>query len=237
VGGRLNIVHNGLDKWIGTAVERKASLRWEGEEGATRTFTYGELFLEVNRCANAMRELGVTKGDRVALFMPMCPELVVAFFAVIKLGGIVLPLFSGYGADAVATRLRDAGVTLLVTADGFGAAAGRGHGASPTRLPAPHRSQHGVPRLGTEVPWMKDGSSLGGTDSAAKRCATPSVVDAEIADDPLRRATGRRKAPGIPNAGFRSAAQDMAHCFDVHDTLLMMMADIGWMMGLWNCSA
>ena len=119
VGGTLNIVHNCLDKWIGTPTARKVALRWEGEEGATRTLTYGELVCEVNRCANAMRELGVTKGDRVALFLPMCPEVVVAFFAAIKLGGVVLPLFSGYGADAVATRLRDAEASLLVTADGF----------------------------------------------------------------------------------------------------------------------
>ena len=120
VGGTLNIVHNCLDKWMGTPVERKASLRWEGEEGTTRTLTYGELFREVNRCANAMRELGVAKGDRVALFMPMCPELVVAFFATIKLGGVVLPLFSG---DAVATRLRDAEATLLLTAEASGGVA------------------------------------------------------------------------------------------------------------------
>ena len=134
VGGTLNIVHNCLDKWVGTPVAHKVALRWEGEEAeenehgdgrdrsgerATRAVTYGDLYLEVNRAANAMRELGVTKGDRVALFMPMCPELVVAFFAAIKLGAVVLPLFSGYGVDAVATRLRDAEATLLITADGF----------------------------------------------------------------------------------------------------------------------
>ena len=62
IGGRLNIVHNCLDKWMGTAVEHKAALRWEGEEGITRALTYGELYAEVNRCANAFRELGVRKG-------------------------------------------------------------------------------------------------------------------------------------------------------------------------------
>ena len=73
----------------------------------------------MNRCANAFRELGVRKGDRVALFMPMCPELIVSFFATIKLGASILPLFSGYGADAAAARVRDAEATVLVTADGF----------------------------------------------------------------------------------------------------------------------
>jgi acetyl-CoA synthetase len=119
VGGRMNIVHNCLDKWIGTPVEHRIAFRWEGEEGTTRHATYGELWQDVNQCAAGLRALGVGKGNCVALFMPMCPELIVAFFAVIRLGGIVLPLFSGYGADAVATRLRDADATMLITADGF----------------------------------------------------------------------------------------------------------------------
>ena len=119
IGGRMNIVHNCLDKWIGTPTEHRPALRWEGEEGTTRTLMYAELLREVNRAADGLRALGISRGDRVALFMPMCPELVAAFFAVIKVGGIVLPLFSGYGADAVTTRLQDAGVKLLITADGF----------------------------------------------------------------------------------------------------------------------
>ena len=67
----------------------------------------------MNRCANAFRELGVQKGDRVALFMPMCPELIVSFFATIKIGASILPLFSGYGAEAAAARVRDAEATIL----------------------------------------------------------------------------------------------------------------------------
>ena len=83
------------------------------------TLTYGELTRDVNHCASALRGLGISKGDRVALFMPMCPELVVAFFAVIKIGAVILPLFSGYGPDAVATRLNDAGAAAILVADGF----------------------------------------------------------------------------------------------------------------------
>ncbi|MEQ1731621.1 MAG: acetyl-coenzyme A synthetase N-terminal domain-containing protein, partial [Vicinamibacterales bacterium] len=74
VDGQMNIIHNCLDKWIGTAVETRTVLTWEGEEGRTRTLTYGELQQDVNRCANALRSLGLKKGDRVGLFMPMCPE-------------------------------------------------------------------------------------------------------------------------------------------------------------------
>src|SRR5690606_3170308 len=104
---------------MGTPTERVDAIRWEGEDGATATVTYGDLYRMTNRCANALRALGVRKGDRVALFMPMTPELIAAFFAVMKIGGIVLPLFSGYGADAIATRATDAGVSVLITADGF----------------------------------------------------------------------------------------------------------------------
>src|SRR5215216_2703099 len=85
VGGRMNIVHNCLDKWIGTPVEHRVAVRWEGEEGATRQATYRELWHGVNRCAAGLRALGIHKGDRVALFMPMCSELITAFFAIIKL--------------------------------------------------------------------------------------------------------------------------------------------------------
>ena len=111
VGGRLNIVHNCLDKWAGTPTERAPAIRWEGEEGAHGALTYAELRAATNRCANALRALGVRQGDRVALFMPMCPELAAAFFAIAKIGAVVLPLFSGYGADAVAARLQDAEAT------------------------------------------------------------------------------------------------------------------------------
>ena len=118
-GGKMNIVHNCLDKWKGTPVARREAIRWEGENGETRTLTYEELNHEVCRLANALQALGMEKGDVAALFMPMMPETVAALFAVIKLGGIILPLFSGYGAAAVAERLRDSEAKFLFTVDGF----------------------------------------------------------------------------------------------------------------------
>ena len=243
VGGRLNIVHNCLDKWIGTPVERKAALRWEGEEGATRTLTYGELFLEVNRSANAMRELGVMKGDRVALFMPMCPELVVAFFATIKLGGLVLPLFSGYGADAVATRLRDAEATLLITADGFrrrGKAVAMKPVADQAAAAAPSvRNMLVVSRIGADVPWTTPRDHR--WEALVPRQSDVCDTVRTDAEDPLMilytsGTSGRPKGTVHSHCGFPvKAAQDMAHCFDVHDTDTMYwVTDIGWMMAPWE---
>ncbi len=243
VGASLNIVHNCLDKWMGTAVEQKAAVRWEGEEGATRTLTYGELFAEVNRCANALRTLGVAKGDRVALFMPMCPELVIAFFAAIKLGAVVLPLFSGYGADAIASRLSDAGATFLVTADGFrrrGQVVAMKQVADEAAAAAPGiRHMLVVARLGIEVPWTagRDRRWNASVPAQSDRCATLRTA----AEDPLMLiytsgTTGRPKGAVHTHCGFPvKAAQDMAHCFDVHasDTMYWV-SDIGWMMGPWE---
>ncbi len=119
VDARLNIVHNCLDKWQGTDREAQVALRYEGEEGQVQTLTYGELHREVCRCANALRDLGLGKGDAIGLYMPMVPEIAIALLAIVKIGGIVLPLFSGYGPAAIVTRLNDAAAKAVFTADGF----------------------------------------------------------------------------------------------------------------------
>ena len=115
----MNIVHNCLDKWQGTPVARREAIRWEGENNETRALTYEELNHEVRRLANVLQALGMEKGDVAALFMPMMPETVEALFAVIKLGGIILPSFSGYGAAAVAERLRDSEASFCLPSMGF----------------------------------------------------------------------------------------------------------------------
>ena len=241
VGGRLNIVHNCIDKWIGTPTEHVAAVRWEGEEGTTRAMTYGELFREVNRCANGLRTLGIGKGDCVALFMPMCPELVVAFFAVIKIGGVILPLFSGYGADAVTMRLQDADAKAMVTADGFWR---RGHVVSMKTVAdeaaaATPSVRHviAVSRLGHDVAMhardRRWSDLLAEPDSAA--------TERTDAEDPLMiiytsGTTGRPKGAVHTHCGFPvKAAQDMVHAFDVHaGEAMYWVSDIGWMMGPWE---
>ena len=95
VDGSMNIVHNAIDKWIGTPTEQRVAIRWEGEEGATRELSYGELYREVNRAANALRALGLGPGDAVGVYMPMTPEIAVALLAIAKIGAIILPCFPG----------------------------------------------------------------------------------------------------------------------------------------------
>ena len=242
VGGRMNIVHNCLERWMGTPTEHRPALHWEGEEGTTRSLTYAELLREVNRAAGGLRALGVKPGDRVALFMPMCPELVVAFFAAIKIGGIVLPLFSGYGADAVTTRLRDAGVKVLITADGFwrrGQAVRMKEVADVSVAAAPSVEHVVVARrLGIDVSMRP--LDLRWSDLLADRpdtCATERTG----ADDPLMiiytsGTTGRPKGAVHSHCGFPvKTAQDMVHCFDVRaGETMYWVSDMGWMMGPWE---
>src|SRR5574341_894270 len=119
VGGKLNIVTNCVDKYYrDPRLARRPAVIWEGEEGQTRTLTYADLYVEVNHCANALRSLGFGKGDAIGLFLPMTPEIVVALLAIVKIGGVVLPLFSGYGVGAIVSRLVDGEAKALFTADG-----------------------------------------------------------------------------------------------------------------------
>jgi acetyl-CoA synthetase len=243
VGGRLNIVHNCLDKWIGTPVAEKAAVRWEGEDAATRVLTYAELHRAVNRCANAFRALGIEPGDRVALFMPMCPELIVAFFAAIKIGAIILPLFSGYGADAVAARLRDADATLLVTADGVSRRGRRVHmkaSADEAAAAAPSiRHLLVVPHLGIDVGLTpgRDHRWPDLIDPQSEVCDTVRTdAEAPLMIIYTSGTTGRPKGAVHTHCGFPiKAAQDLVHCLDVRDTDTMFwVTDMGWMMGPWE---
>lgn len=119
VGARCNIVYNALDRHIETANKNKLALIWEGEPGDTRKYTYFELYREVNRFANALRSLGIRKGDRVVIYMPPLPETVIAMLAAAKIGAIHSVVFAGFSAKALRQRINDAQAKLLITADGF----------------------------------------------------------------------------------------------------------------------
>jgi len=121
VGGKLNVSYNCLDRHLeGENAWRrnKAAIIWEGEPGDTRVLTYGELHREVCRFANALRRLGVAKGDRVALYMPMIPELAIAILACTRIGAPHSVVFGGFSAAALRDRIEDVGAKLVVTADG-----------------------------------------------------------------------------------------------------------------------
>jgi acetyl-CoA synthetase len=118
VGGQLNVSVNCLDRHARGARRDQPAIVWEGEPGDRRTLTYLELFREVSRFANALRGLGVTKGDRVAIYMPLVPELAVAMLACARIGAVHNVVFGGFSAEALRDRINDAKARLLITADG-----------------------------------------------------------------------------------------------------------------------
>ncbi len=121
VGGKLNVSYNCLDRHLeGENAWRrnKAAIVWEGEPGDVRTLTYGQLHAEVCRFANALQALGVGKGDRVAIYMPMIPELPIAMLACARIGAPHSVVFGGFSAEALRDRIEDVGAKLVVTADG-----------------------------------------------------------------------------------------------------------------------
>ncbi len=118
VGAKCNLTYNALDRHIGTKIQKKTAILWEDETGRTRKYTYLQLYQEVNRLVNALRGLGVKKGDRVAIYMPNIPEIAMAMLACAKIGAMHSVVYAGYSAVALAERIKDARAKILFTADG-----------------------------------------------------------------------------------------------------------------------
>jgi acetyl-CoA synthetase len=118
VGGKLNVSYNCVDRHIKGARRNKAAIVWVGEPGDRRTLTYWDLYREVNRFANGLRKLGVARGDRVAIYMPMVPEIAIAMLACSRIGAVHSVVFGGFSAEALRDRINDAQAKVLVTADG-----------------------------------------------------------------------------------------------------------------------
>lgn len=242
VDGEFNYVVNAVDRHARGEKAEHDAVRWEGEDGAVRRLTYAQLQHEVNRLAAGLRTLGIGKGDRVGIFMPMLPETAIATLACSKIGAIYIPIFSGYGPEAVALRLRDAEAVLLITADAFYR---RGRivpmketADEAVRLSSSVEHVLVVERVGADMPWTE------GRDVRWNDLVEGQPVDVPMehtdANDPFMiiytsGTTGRPKGAFHTHTGFPiKAAQDMSHCFDVgEDDTLFWFTDIGWMMGPW----
>ena len=236
VGGRLNLAHNATTRHAQGAKAQQLALIWEGEDGALVRLTYRELERQVAQAANALRRLGVGKGDRVGIFLPMLPETAISALAVARIGAIFIPIFSGYGAEAAATRLKDAGAKLLITADGF-FRRGRAVPMKPTadeavRLAGTVEKVLMVRRLGTNVA-LEEGRDHVWQELVPQE---PPTAPTEAMDsmDPFMLiytsgTTGRPKGTVHYHAGFPlKAAQDMAHLFDLRaGEVLFWFTDMG----------
>src|SRR5207302_4738074 len=117
-GGQLNVSYNCLDRHLTAGRGDRIAYHWEGEPGDTRTITYAELLAEVSKFANVLKSLGVARGDRVAIYMPMIPELPVAMLACARIGAPHSVVFGGFSSDALRDRINDAEARVCITADG-----------------------------------------------------------------------------------------------------------------------
>ncbi len=243
VGGRLNLVHNCVDKYCSGPRADHLAIRWEGEDGSQRSFTYRQLDAEVRRAAAMLRRLGVRRADRVAVFLPMIPEVAIITLACSKIGAIYTPIFSGYGAEAVATRVQDCEARLLVTADGFTRRGGLvkmkqiGDEAA-ARCPTVEHLLV-VRRAGCPVSW-KAGRDVWWHESVPGEAEGPPTEVME-AEEPFMiiytsGTTGRPKGTVHVHSGFPlKAAQDLAFHFDCQpEDTLFWLTDMGWMMGPWE---
>ncbi|HEY8745299.1 MAG TPA: AMP-binding protein, partial [Chloroflexota bacterium] len=243
VGARWNYVSDALGLDAGSDRAKGSAVVWEGEDGATVHFSYGELAAEVERAAAALAALGVGAGDRVGIFLPMLPETVVAVLACGYLGAIYTPIFSGSGAQALADRLTNCGARLLITADGF---LRRGQ-VVPMKVTADDACrlcpslEHVlvVRRCGQQIPWLHGRDIWWHEALGAQQAGQREPADT-VAGDPFlliytSGTTGTPKATVHVHAGFPfKAAQDLAHCFDLRsDDRLFWFTDLGWMMGPW----
>src|SRR5215470_10767105 len=118
VGGKINASVNCVDRHLASARRNKAALIWEGEPGDSRTLTYFDLHREVSQFANVLKSLGIKKGDRVALYLPLIPELAIAMLACARIGAVHSVVFGGFSAESLRDRINDQKARLLVTADG-----------------------------------------------------------------------------------------------------------------------
>ncbi len=239
--GRLNITHNCVDRHSRLRPDAVAIL-WEGDSGEVRSLTYRALDAQVNRAADALRGLGVKKGDAVGIFMPMVPELVVAFFAILKIGARAVPVFSAFGPDALSLRLRDAAVKVLFTADG---SFRRGRRIAIKESADKALEGAGtvekvvvLRRTGGETCWVT-GRDLWWDDFLRGSDVIVAAEETASEDRCLviytSGTTGKPKGAVHTHGGaLAQIAKEVGYYFDVRPgDRFFWLTDIGWMMGPW----
>ncbi|MCD6542653.1 MAG: acetate--CoA ligase [Thermoplasmata archaeon] len=240
VGAKYNIVHDALDKHIGTPRENKVAYYFEGEPGDTRKLTYKDLYIQVNKLANALKQLGVKKGDRVGIYLPMIPELPIAMLACAKIGAIHSVVFSGFSALAFRERINDCKAKVVITCDSFyrrGKTVPLKKQTDEALEDAPS-VEHCIvfKRTGEEIPWNDDRDIWWHeiVKNQPEECETEKMD----ANDPLfilytSGTTGKPKGVMHRHGGYAvGVATTLKWVFDIKDDdIWWCAADVGWITG------
>ncbi|MCO1595553.1 acetate--CoA ligase [Micromonospora sp. RHAY321] len=240
VGGQLNVAYNCLDRHVEAGRGDKVAIHWEGEPGDTRTITYAELHELTCRAANALTDLGVAAGDRVAIYLPMIPEAAVAMLACARIGAAHSVVFGGFSADSLSNRIQDASAKVVITADG-GYRRGKPSALKPTVDEAVANCpsiEHVlvVRRTGEDVAWSEKDLWWHETVETASAEHTAQPFDAE---HPLfilytSGTTARPKGILHTTGGYLTQASYTTHAvFDLkpETDVYWCTADIGWVTG------
>jgi len=218
VGGRLNIAHNCLDRWADAG---RIACLWEAENGATRTVTFRDVQKEANRIANGLHTMGLEAGDRVALCLPMVPEILSILYGCFKAGLTVVPIFAGFGAGAIATRLEDSGARVVFTAAHLER---RGK-----KLPLLDKIPAGIRTV-----MVGEGPLFADQPEEAPTLSLESEARAFILY--TSGTTGKPKGAVHTHAGcLAQMGKEIWLGFDHQsDDRFFWLSDIGWMMGPWT---
>jgi acetyl-CoA synthetase len=242
IGGKLNVSYNCLDRHVNSARKNKAAIIWEGDIGDSRTLTYQQLYHEVNRAANVLKKHGVKKGDRVAIYLPMIPELPISMLACARIGAVHSVVFGGYSAEALRDRIQDCGATALICVDGYYRAGKTINSKANADIAMDQcpaiKDALVVKRCGNEVTLTEGRDSWWHDEMAAEDIASycePEVMDSE---DPLfilytSGSTGKPKGVMHTQAGYLLYTyQTFKWIFDAKDEdTFWCTADIGWITG------
>ncbi|NHN47716.1 AMP-binding protein [Halostella sp. JP-L12] len=251
-GGTINISHNVLDRHAAVDVEtrNKVACIWEGEDGEIREVTYHELQRQANKVANYLDEQGVGTGDTVGLYMPMVPEVIAILYGCFKVGAVAVPIFSGFGVDATATRIADSECSVLFTGDGFyrrGDPVTLKETADEAIEEAGH-VEHTVvyDRLGAseddgavDIPWTDDrdewwSDAVEPQDDVFQTKELPADQESMLLYS--SGTTGKPKGIVHTHAGVQvQCAKELHFGFDLKPAdRFFWVSDIGWMMGPWT---